>query len=246
MSLPLLEFAASLLVIAAGYLVLGLTGFGSALTIVPVLAQWLPLAEVVPVVLALDVFACLLLGAVSFRDVAWREALVLVPGVALGSALGIALPGRVPAGLLLGVLGVLIIAFGLRGLWLARLPRLATRRLGGPAGVAAGIIESLFGVAGPVVVMYLGGRIADPDRLRPTVAVSLLGIAAGALLAIAIGGALPSADWLPMLGAGAAVVPVALYAGVRLSRRLGPARIVRAIHGLLIASGAALLLRAFG
>ena len=72
------------------------------------------------------------------------------------------------------------------------------------------------------------------------------GVLGLALLAIAIGGALPSAEWLPMLGAGAAVVPVALYAGVRLSRRLGPARIIRAIHGLLIASGAALLLRAFG
>lgn len=243
--MPLAELFACLLVIAGGYVVLGLTGFGSALTIVPILAQWLPLAEVVPTVLALDIFACLLLGAVSFRQVVWRELLGLVPGVVLGALLGILLPGYVPAALLLGVLAILIIAFAIRGLLLARLPVLATRRLAGPAGVAAGVIESLFGVAGPVVVMYLGGRIRDPDRLRPTVVVAVLGVSIGALTAITLNTSLPTGERLWLLAGGAAVVPPALYAGTRLARRLGPMRIIRIIHLLLLASGGALLLRAF-
>jgi uncharacterized membrane protein YfcA len=242
--MPAFELAISLLVIAAGYCVLGMTGFGSALTIVPVLAQWLPLSQVVPTVLSLDILACFLLGAASFREVAWRELGVLVPGVALGAAAGIILADRVPGAILLGLLALLIIAFAIRGLVLARLPVLATRKLGGPAGLAAGIIESLFGVAGPVVVMYLGGRIRDPQRLRPTIVVALLGTSIGALVAIAFDAGLPSGDLLKLMAGGAAIIPLSLYAGTRVSRRLGPARMIRVIHLLLLASGGALLLRA--
>ena len=49
-------------VIALGFFVLGVTGFGSALVIVPLLSWQWPLAQVVPLVLLLDFGACLLLG----------------------------------------------------------------------------------------------------------------------------------------------------------------------------------------
>lgn len=237
-------FFASLAVIAAGYTVLGITGFGSALMIVPILAQWLPLSEVVPAILLLDVFACLLLGALSFRSVAWRELAALLPGIALGAVAGVILPGLVPAALLLGVLGALILLFALRGLLLARLPVLATRRLAGPAGIAAGLIETLFGVAGPVMVMYLGGRLGDPAIMRPTVAVGIVAVSTTALVAIGLHAPMPSGEWLWLLGAGAAIVPFALYTGARIARRLRPAALVRIIHLLLLVSGSALLMRA--
>jgi uncharacterized membrane protein YfcA len=232
--LPSIEFLATLAVIAAGYTVLGVTGFGSALLIVPVLAHWLPLAEVVPAILLLDVFACVLLGALSFRSVAWRELAALVPGMLAGAAVGVILPSHVPA----------ILLFALRGLLLARLPVLATRRLAAPAGLAAGMIETLFGVAGPVVVMYLGGRLGDPAVMRPTIAVAIVAASTTALVAIGTHSPMPSGDWIALLGAGAAIVPVALWAGGRIARRLRPAAVVRLIHLLLLASGGSLLARA--
>lgn len=242
--MPSIEFLATLAVIAAGYTVLGVTGFGSALLIVPVLAHWLPLAEVVPAILLLDVFACVLLGALSFRSVAWRELAALVPGMLAGAAVGVILPSHVPASLLLGVLGTLILLFALRGLLLARLPVLATRRLAAPAGLAAGMIETLFGVAGPVVVMYLGGRLGDPAVMRPTIAVAIVAASTTALVAIGTHSPMPSGDWIALLGAGAAIVPVALWAGGLIARRLRPAAVVRLIHLLLLASGGSLLARA--
>lgn len=242
--MPSIEFLATLAVIAAGYTVLGVTGFGSALLIVLVLAHWLPLAEVVPAILLLDVFACVLLGALSFRSVAWRELAALVPGMLAGAAVGVILPSHVPASLLLGVLGALILLFALRGLLLARLPVLATRRLAAPAGLAAGMIETLFGVAGPVVVMYLGGRLGDPAVMRPTIAVAIVAASTTALVAIGTHSPMPSGDWIALLGAGAAIVPVALWAGSRIARRLRPAAVVRLIHLLLLASGGSLLARA--
>jgi len=242
--LPCIEFLATLIVIAAGYTVLGITGFGSALLIVPVLAHWLPLDQVVPAILLLDVFACLLLGALSFRSVAWRELAALVPGMLAGAAAGVILPGHVPSSLLLGVLGILILLFALRGLLLARLPVLATRRLAAPAGLAAGLIETLFGVAGPVVVMYLGGRLGEPAVMRPTVAVAIVAVSTTALVAIGTRAPMPSGDWVALLGAGAAIVPLALWTGGRIARRMQPASVVRVVHLLLLASGGSLLARA--
>ncbi|MEG0052037.1 MAG: hypothetical protein RR715_02105 [Comamonas sp.] len=48
-------------VVLAGYVVLGITGFGSALVIVPLRASHWPLPEVVALTLLLDVPASLLL-----------------------------------------------------------------------------------------------------------------------------------------------------------------------------------------
>lgn len=241
-----IEYLATLAVIAAGYTVLGITGFGSALLIVPILAQWWPLSEVVPAILLLDVFACILLGALSLRRVAWRELATLLPGMLAGAAAGAILPAHVPAGLLLGVLGVLILAFALRGLLLARLPVLATRRLAPPAGFAAGLIETLFGVAGPVIVMYLGGRLGELAVMRPTVAVGLVAVSTTALVAIGLNSPIPSGEWLLLLGSAAAIIPAALWTGARVARRLDPPTLVRAIHLLLLVSGSGLLLRAIG
>lgn len=241
-----IEFLATLAVIAAGYTVLGITGFGSALLIVPILAQWRPLPEVVPAILLLDVFACVLLGALSLRRAAWRELVALFPGMLTGAVVGVILPAHLPARLLLGVLSVLILLFALRGLLLARLPVLATRKLALPAGFAAGLIETLFGVAGPVIVMYLGGRLGELTVMRPTVAVGVVAVSTTALAAIGLNSPMPSGDWLLLLGCSAAIIPAALWAGSRVARRLDPPTLVRAIHLLLLASGSGLLLRALG
>ena len=55
-------------VVLLGYAVLGLTGFGSALVIVPLLAWRWPLPEVVALTLLMDVPACLLYTSPSPRD----------------------------------------------------------------------------------------------------------------------------------------------------------------------------------
>ena len=56
--MPDLTWAA--LVVFGGYVVLGLTGFGSALVIVPLLTWQWPLSHVVALTLLLDLPACLL------------------------------------------------------------------------------------------------------------------------------------------------------------------------------------------
>ncbi|CCJ51135.1 putative exported protein [Bordetella parapertussis Bpp5] len=71
-----------------GYVVLGITGFGSALVVVPLLAWRWPLPEVVALTLLLDVMASLLLGGLNLRQVDFAELRRLLPGMVAGALAG--------------------------------------------------------------------------------------------------------------------------------------------------------------
>ena len=76
-------------VVLLGYTVLGLTGFGSALVIVPLLAWHWPLPEVVALTLLMDVPASAFHSGLNWRQVQWRELRRLLPGLVAGTALGL-------------------------------------------------------------------------------------------------------------------------------------------------------------
>ena len=79
------DLAYALPIVAVAYLVLGLAAFGSALIAVPLLAWRWPLAEVVPLILMLDVLASILLGGLNLKSVAFAEIRRMLPGLVLGT-----------------------------------------------------------------------------------------------------------------------------------------------------------------
>jgi hypothetical protein len=165
----------------------------------------------------------------------------------LGAVAGVLLISHLRTDALLVVLGSYIVAVGLRGLRAprsARPWRPAARAYAVPAGLAIGLVEGLFGTAGPVVIAWLLRRIRDPYALRATVPPAILVVASTAILGAGLAGLLAQ----PALWAWFAVLlPVALLAvmlGHRLARRLPAARLAPLIHGLLVASGLVLALRA--
>ena len=74
-------------VVLLGYTVLGLTGFGSALVIVPLLAWQWPLPEVVAMTLLMDVPASAFHSGLNWRQVQWRELRRLLPGLVAGTVI---------------------------------------------------------------------------------------------------------------------------------------------------------------
>ena len=85
MDFALADMAYPVLVVALGYVALGLTGFASALISVPLLAWRWPLAEVVPLALVMDMLASLLMGGLNLREVRWDEFRALAPGMLRGA-----------------------------------------------------------------------------------------------------------------------------------------------------------------
>ena len=76
-------------VVLLGYTVLGLTGFGSALVVVPLLAWKWPLPAVVALTLLMDVPASAFHSGLNWRQVQWRELRRLLPGMVLGTLAGL-------------------------------------------------------------------------------------------------------------------------------------------------------------
>ena len=159
-------YAAAAAILLAAYFIRGISGFGSGLIAVPLLALWLPLQFVVPLMLLLDFSASLLLGGVNFRQVDWREIRVLLPFSLIGVITGTALLLHLPLKPTLIVLALFVGAFGIRSLLNLHGDKLISRGWAVPAALTGGAVGALFGTGGPPYVIYLTHRIHDKSRLR--------------------------------------------------------------------------------
>jgi uncharacterized protein len=232
-------------VLLLAYFVRGISGFGSGLIAVPLLALQLPLTFVVPLILLTDFTASTALGGLAFRQVAWGEirrlAIPSLLGVMAGTWLLVSLP-REP--MLIG-LGSFVILFALRNLLLTgREPRPAATAWAWPAGLTGGTVGALFGTGGPPYVIYLTHRLFDKGQLRATFSglFFLEGMARIVMFLIS-GLLLNPALWLAYLGA-LPVALAALWAGSHVHSRLSSAQMLRLISLILIGSGVSLYIKA--
>ena len=66
-------------ILMSAYFIRGITGFGSALISVPLLALSQPLQFAIPLVLALDFTASVVLGSTNTKKANWSEIKILLP-----------------------------------------------------------------------------------------------------------------------------------------------------------------------
>lgn len=232
--------------IAFAYLVRGVSGFGSALVAVPLLAHLYPLTLVVPLVVALDAIAALVLTSVGQRSghVDWSEVRMLIPGTLLGVALGLWLLLNLDATWLLFGLALFVAAFGVRFLLGIHSESPISRRWAWLAGFVGGAVGSVFATGGPPYVIYLGHRIAAKQVLRATLSAVFLidgGVRVVGMLAT---GLLSRYDLLVALAAATVLMAAGLAIGHRLHVGLDERQMRLVIGSLLILSGLSLLLRA--
>ncbi|HPU20144.1 MAG TPA: sulfite exporter TauE/SafE family protein [Alicycliphilus sp.] len=232
-------------VVLLGYVVLGITGFGSALVIVPLLAWRWPLTEVVPLVLLLDVPASLLLGGLNLRHVNLAELRRLLPGMVAGALAGLWLSGQLPSRWPLLALGLYVAAVGARALRSAPpQPRPLAAPWGHAAGGAIGMVEMLFGTAGPLVVAWLSRRLPDVLALRANTPIVITMSACAVLLTMGAAGRLSHAElwwrWLMLI----VLAALGVLLGHHWARRVSAASLRKLICGLLVISGLSLVAHA--
>ena len=233
------------LTVLAGYLVLGITGFGSALIVVPLLAWQWPLPEVVALALLLDAPASALLGGLNLKAVDRPELRRLLPGLVVGAVVGLLIVDALPARWPLAALGLYVAFVGWQALRAADgsappwPPRWAPL-----AGALAGAVQMVFGAAGPVFLAWLQHRPVDVRAVRATVPAVMM-LAIGAVIVVkGLAGQLSSPllwqRWAVLVG----VALLAVAAGHRLSRHVPAAALRRVVCGLLVVSGWMLVWRA--
>jgi len=233
------------LIVFVAYVVFGISGFGSTLVAVPLLAHIFPLKFVVPFFVLIDCAGAFGMGLRLRADVMRRELALLLPFMLLGSLAGVYLLVQVSPELLIGGLGLFVILFGVS--YVAKrgrgfpLPRWAAA----PIGSFGGATSTVFGIGGPIYVFYLAGRNAGPEQIRATMPmIFMFTTVARIVLFIAAGLYSPAA-----LVAALALMPVmalGVWTGHHLHLNLSRDTVIRVMGGLLVLSGISLLLRAAG
>ena len=227
------------LFVLIAYTIEAITGFGSLVIALSLGALLLPVPELLPVLVPLNV---LMSGFLAWRN---RQHLdralllkVILPLMLGGTLVGYLLQNGLADQVLKLLLGLLIIWFACRELW--RL-RCSTPVRAHPAWLnrllllAAGISHGLFASGGPLLVYAMAGTALDKFRLRATLlcvwftlntSLSVLLLAQGRLAS-----ALPQLLWfLPLLVIGVVV-------GEHLHRRVNEQRFRQTVYALLAVTG---------
>lgn len=238
-------YLAAFFILLLAYFLRGITGFGSGLIAIPLLAHILPLTFVVPMVLVLDFVASVVLSSRKHMQVRWDEIRLLIPtsivGILIGSFMLISLP-REP---LLVSLGLFVMFFGLRYVFNVHGENPISRWWSLPTGLSGGLIGALFGTGGPPYVVYLSHRLHDKTQLRGTLSGLFLLDGAFRIITFLSLGLLLQADMLNALLMGLPVMAIGLYLGNKVHLGITQRQQLAIIGCLLLVSGGSLLWKAF-
>ena len=238
------QLASAAAILLAAYFIRGITGFGSGLIAVPLLALFLPLKFVVPMVLLLDFTASIVIGGFNFKRVKWGELGVLIPFGLIGVVLGTSLLVSLPPELMLIALAAFVFIFAVRSLFNIHGEKLASRGWAVPAALTGGTVGALFGTGGPPYVIYLSHRIHNKSDLRATFSALFFTEGLMRIISFLIAGLLMSAKvWLAYFAA-LPLVLGALYLGGRMHVGLAPSQMTRLVGVLLLVSSVSLLFKA--
>src|SRR5690606_34035501 len=158
------------LCILLAYSIEAISGFGSVLIALSLGALLVPVAELLPILVPLNMLMSSWLGWRNRSHIEWRLLLgAILPLMLLGTLLGYALTPWLHGALALQLFGVLLLWFGLSQLASVRPINRARSIWGQQLGLAgAGVSHGRFASGGPLLVYTLAGSSLDKRKLRAT------------------------------------------------------------------------------
>ncbi len=236
------QIVVSIVIIFFAYTVKGLSGFGSGLIAIPLLAFMFPLSFIVPVLGLLSYSGTVMQSIQLRKQVAWRDMLPLLPFSLLGIFIAIWLLINVDANNLVIALGVFIFLYSIYSL--SPLPvHAGGRRWAIAAGSCGGVVGALFGTGGPFYVAYLKMRQLEKGPFRATIAMIFLVDGGARIVGYALSGLYTVQTlWLTLL-----LLPVlflGMYSGHHLHIRIAQKRFNQLISVILMLSALMLLFKA--
>ena len=227
-----------------GALVVGITGFGSALVTIPLATHFVPLHFALALFALVDLCTAFSIGLENPRNAARAEWRRLVPMILVGTALGVTALVNLPraAGMLL--LGLFVLSYALYSLVHRGPPRLIHAGWAWVAGLCGGVTSTLFGAGGPPYAIYLSQRGLSKEQFRATMGFATMTSISLRVCAFFLTGLLLDIRvWLSALAAVPAAL-LGLYLARRLYLRISREALMRAVALILLGSGGSLVVRA--
>jgi uncharacterized membrane protein YfcA len=233
------------LVIIVAYTVFGLSGFGSTIISVPILAHFLPISYLVPLMALLDCASAAFAGTRGRKHLSKAELKRLLPFMAIGLVVGVTLLVGVPDEYLRAALGLFAMVIGVYSIVNPALVRAISAWWCVPAGIVGGAVATVFGAGGPIYITYLSGRLRDREEIRATLSTLIAISAFTRAVMYAVAGLLLKTAILAGMAVLAPFAWIGLQIGQRIHVGLTQEQMRRALGALLVLTGASLLMRVF-
>lgn len=163
-----LQLSIMLITIVFSYIIFGMVGFGTALIASPVLLNFLPLSQIIPLLALLDMFAAISNVIKDGKKADFSELKFLIPLMFVGSFLGFILLMRVNASYALLAFGIFTLLYSIYSLSGFKPQKKLEKKFVFPFGLSGGFLGAMFGSGGFLYAIYLNGRIETPEKIRVT------------------------------------------------------------------------------
>lgn len=227
------------------YVIFGIAGFGSALVASPILALYIPIAKIVPLLALIDLCAAVVNVSRDGRKADWVELRRLVPLMIIGSLIGAVILLKSKPDILLLALGIFVVGYSVYSLSGLKPDHTFPPMAAIPFGSVGGVFSALFGSGGFIYAIYLGGRLTDKNAMRIT-QTTLIGLSTlTRVVLFAIAGVYldTSLLWLALFLAPGMLIGITL--GRRLTLGMSREQFLKLINVVVLASGVMLIIRYF-
>lgn len=233
------------LFILLAYSIEAMTGFGSIVIALSLGAMLLPIPELLPVLVPLNVLMSTYMTLRHHRHIDWSLLLRLVlPLMLVGTLTGYWLLPWVGDSVLRLLFGALVIWFSGRELWRlfkGHVPAPHTPGTSRLLTFGAGVTHGLFASGGPLLVYALAGIHMDKSRTRATLILVWLALNTTlTVLYLTDGSLIPH---LSRIGSYIPILVLGVLVGDFLHHRINETRFRQAVFGLLLITGMLLMLR---
>ena len=241
-TLSYVQYSLALIILIVAYTFRGVTGFGSGLISIPLLALFLPLTFVVPFISILDISASLIHSIHTRQHVAWKVIFRAIPFAILGVTFALFILKSVNTLILVKALGLFIILFAIYSLISPTLKKNDSAIWPIFAGFFGSLIGTLFGTGGPFYVFYFQLQHLDKTVFRATCAAVFLIDGLIRATGFTLSGFYTSTVLLNIAYA-LPIMFIAMYIGEHLHTNISKRSFQKAIGIFLIFSGFALLFK---
>jgi len=160
-NLDAFSLLAALIIVFLAAIVRGYTGFGFSALVVASLTLFLPPAEVIPVVLLMEIVASIGMLPSVWKDVRWKAISILLIGIVIGAPLGVYLLGNVSEVLARIIISIIILVASAALLWGYSFKGSGNAPTTVGTGVLAGIVNGIGAAGGlPIVLFFLASGAA--------------------------------------------------------------------------------------
>jgi uncharacterized protein len=161
-------FWVCLISLGAGFLQ-GVSGFGSVLLSLPLLAIFIDIKTVIPLTVLAGVSASYLLLYQLRQHLDWKKILPIFIGAALGIPVGVYFLKRLDRGVIQWTIGAILILYALYGLFFRSSAKGIDQRWAYVYGFLGGCLGAALGAGGPPVIIYTSLQAWTKDQIKATI-----------------------------------------------------------------------------